>query len=81
MSSRGSSIGCGPRLIKWRSLVRIPSSPSCVDMSKKKKKIKSNQMHFTFDYLFIFLYIIEILFIQEKEIKMNKKLLERATLF
>jgi hypothetical protein len=32
----GSSIGCGPCLIKRRSLVRIPHPPSCVDMSKFK---------------------------------------------
>lgn len=32
---KGSSIGCGLRLMKWRSLVWISHFP-CVDMSKKK---------------------------------------------
>jgi hypothetical protein len=30
--------GWGPRLMKHMLLVRNPISPSCVDMSKKKKK-------------------------------------------
>jgi hypothetical protein len=33
-----SSISWGPRLMKRRSLVRIPPPPSCMDMSKKKDK-------------------------------------------
>jgi hypothetical protein len=37
MSSRGSSIGCGLHLMKWRLLIQI--FPFLyVDMSKKKKK-------------------------------------------
>jgi hypothetical protein len=32
-------IGWGPHLMKRRLLVRIPPPPSCVDMSKKKKKL------------------------------------------
>ena len=38
MSPRGSSIGCGLRLIKQRSQVRIPSPPSLVWTCQKKKK-------------------------------------------
>jgi hypothetical protein len=38
MSLRGSSIGWGPRFMKWRLLIRIFSLSSCVDMSKKEKE-------------------------------------------
>jgi hypothetical protein len=43
-SPRGSSIGWGPCLMKQRSLVRI-LPPSCVDMSKKKKKRKEKKIY------------------------------------
>jgi hypothetical protein len=41
-SPRGNSVGWRPRLMKRRSLVRIPPF-SCVDMSKPKKKKKKKK--------------------------------------
>jgi hypothetical protein len=41
LSSMDNSIGCGPLLIKWMSLIQIPLSFPYVDIYKKKKREES----------------------------------------